>query len=140
MAKDFYHYDVRVALEKEGWIVTNDPYYLNVLKTQYEIDLGAELPLAAEQNGIKIAIEIKSFRSLSPANEFHTVLGQYLNYFTFLALQEPERILYLAIPSLIYHSFFLLPSTQYITKQFKLNLIVFNPEQQIIEQWLEAEK
>ena len=27
-AKDKYHHQVRRALEKEGWIITHDPYFL----------------------------------------------------------------------------------------------------------------
>ena len=30
MAKDFYHKNVFQALEKEGWLITHDPYPLNV--------------------------------------------------------------------------------------------------------------
>jgi len=44
------------------------------------IDLGAENLLGAEQNGRKIAIEIKSFRNPSALSDFHVALGQYLNY------------------------------------------------------------
>jgi XisH protein len=28
MAKDKYHYIVKEALEKEGWIITNDQFYI----------------------------------------------------------------------------------------------------------------
>jgi len=30
MAKDFYHENVREALEKDGWRITHDPYPLKV--------------------------------------------------------------------------------------------------------------
>ena len=46
MAKDFYHDNVRQALEKDGWKITNDPYYVEVDEVKYLIDFGAE-PLIA---------------------------------------------------------------------------------------------
>lgn len=29
MAKDIYHQTVKIALEKEGWIITHDPFILS---------------------------------------------------------------------------------------------------------------
>jgi XisH protein len=137
MAKDTFHQDLRLALEKEGWEITNDPYKLKVLGINYEIDLGAEKLLAAQKINQKIAVEIKTFSAMSFAYEFHRVLGQYLNYNAFLDLQEPDRILYLAVPKSIYRTYFTVPAIQYIVDKFNIRIIVFNPKRQIIEQWLE---
>jgi hypothetical protein len=137
MAKDIFHATVKKALEKDGWIITNDPYKLKVLDTNYDIDLGAEKLLAAEKGNQKIAVEVKSFIKLSFAHEFHSALGQYLNYASFLQLQEPTRILYLAIAKHIYSEYFTTPSIAFIVKKFGLRLIVFNPQIEIIETWLE---
>ncbi len=30
MAKDFYHENVRKALEKDGWRITHDPYHIEI--------------------------------------------------------------------------------------------------------------
>ena len=49
MAKDFYHDNVRQALEKDGWRITHDPYPIRVDDVGYEIDLGAEPLIAAEK-------------------------------------------------------------------------------------------
>jgi predicted RecB family endonuclease len=78
MAKDRFHNAVRTALEKEGWIVTADPYELSVGEVDFEIDLAAEM-LAAERAGEKIAVEIKSFIGRSNVADFHTALGQFMN-------------------------------------------------------------
>ncbi|MEM7370338.1 MAG: element excision factor XisH family protein [Bacteroidota bacterium] len=40
-AKDFYHEDVRVALENEGWEITHDPYRIEYEEGKVAIDLGA---------------------------------------------------------------------------------------------------
>ena len=61
MAKDLYHDLVRIALEKDGWTITDDPYYLTLETTKLKVDLGAERIIAAERGMEKIAIEIKSF-------------------------------------------------------------------------------
>ncbi len=70
------------------------------------IDLGAERIIIAERAQEKIAVEVKSFLAPSAIGEFHTALGQFLNYRAVLQLQQPNRLLYLAVTSEIYQSFF----------------------------------
>ncbi|MGI8933701.1 MAG: element excision factor XisH family protein, partial [Phormidesmis sp.] len=65
-AKDRFHSAVKAGLQKEQWLVTDDPLRLDVGGTKFEIDLGAEQLLAAERGTEKIAVEIKSFLSDSP--------------------------------------------------------------------------
>ena len=62
------------------------------------VDLGAEKLIAAEKDGHKIVVEIKSFLATSNISEFHTAVGQFLNYRLALEGEEPERKLYLAVP------------------------------------------
>lgn len=64
-ARDIYHDTVKTALEKEGWIITDDPLTLRFGGRQLMVDLGAEHLLAAEKEGQRIAVEIKSFAGLS---------------------------------------------------------------------------
>ena len=106
MARDLYHNNVRLALEAEGWHISHDPYRMTVEEVVYEVDLGAEPVIAAEKDGAKIAIEIKSFVSASTVSEFHKAVGQFVDYSTALRIFEPERLLYLAIPDNIYQTFF----------------------------------
>lgn len=56
------------------------------------IDLGAERVLAAEKNGQKIAVEIKSFLSSSTITEFYAALGQFMSYLLALEVQHPEAL------------------------------------------------
>ena len=137
MAKDIFHNAVRVALESDGWIITDDPYRIKALDTNYEVDLGAEKVMAAEREGSKIAVEIKTFAGLSFAYEFHGALGQYLNYAAFMEIQEPDRKLFLAVARLIYEQHFQHPSIQYIVDKFGLKIIIFDPIEKKIEQWLQ---
>jgi hypothetical protein len=98
MARDKYHHAARVALEKEEWIITNDPLELSYKQADFEIDLAAERLIAAERGLEKIAVEIKSFVGKSAISEFHTALGQYLNYQDVLTNLQPYRKLFLAVP------------------------------------------
>ena len=106
MARDLFHDIVRSGLEKDGWIITDDPLSIRCGGVDIQIDLGIEKLVAAEKGAAKIAVEIKNFVSASKISEFHTALGQFINYRTALRLEDPDRILYLAVPSAIYNSFF----------------------------------
>jgi len=135
-AKDIYHDLVRNALEREGWTITHDPLLLQVGGVEMSIDLGAEILIAAEKEGQKIAVEVKSFVRLSAMNEFHGALGQYLNYRKALAEQEPERLLFLAVPADIYDTFFTLRFIAETIQSYQLKLVVYNTDREVIRQWL----
>ncbi len=61
MARDKFHQEVRQALIKDGWTITDDPLYIKVGKIPIHIDIGAEKLIGAEKEGEKIAVEIKTF-------------------------------------------------------------------------------
>lgn len=136
MAKDRFHNVVRTALEKEAWKITADPYEITVDDVDFEIDLAAEQLLAAEQGEWKIAVEVKSFISPSNVSEFHTVLGQFLNYRDALEKIEPERQLYLAVREPIYESFFQRRFIASAVQRYQLRLITYDIKQEVITQWL----
>ncbi|HLO85675.1 MAG TPA: XisH family protein [Nostocaceae cyanobacterium] len=136
MARDLFHNIVRSALEKEGWVITHDPLSIECGGVDIQIDLGAERLLAAEKNGEKIAVEIKNFVSASKISEFHTALGQFINYRTALRVEDKSRILYLAVPVLIYNNFFQLPFLQTVVTENQLKLIIYNVDTEEIEQWI----
>ncbi len=104
MAKDKLHEIVKNALEKDGWVVTHDPFFLHTKPRRQEIDLGAEKVIVAERGSDKIAVEVKSFVNKSNLYDFYEALGQYISYRIGLRLQELDRILYLAIPDKTYHA------------------------------------
>lgn len=135
MAKDKVHEAVRNALQKDGWLITHDPYQLKVLDVEYEIDLGAEELVAAEKGGRKIAVEIKSFLRGSFVYEFHGVLGQFLNYGLGLEEQEPDRLLYLAVPLPIYTTFFGRAAVQKAISRYNLRLVLVDLQTETIVEW-----
>lgn len=135
-AKDIFHNAVKNALKKDGWIITKDPIYLDFGGVEIYIDLGAEKLIAAEKEGEKIAVEIKSFIGGSAISQFHTALGQFINYRTALSQAEPDRELYLAIPSITYETFFKLELVQIVIQSQNLKLLIYEPEQEVIERWI----
>ena len=135
-AKDIFHNTVKIGLEKEGWEITSDPLYLDFGGVEIYIDLAAEKLIAAEREGRKIAIEVKSFIGSSAISEFHKALGQFINYRTALSQKEPERIMYLAVPNITYEIFFKLELIQLVIRTQDIKLIVFNPNKDEIEQWI----
>lgn len=101
----------------------------------FEIDLAADM-LAAERNGEKIAVEIKSFIGRSNVSDFHTALGQFINYQFALEEFEPDRKLYLAIPLTVYNSFFQRRFTRSVVERTQINLVVYDEKQEVIVQWV----
>ncbi|BAZ08210.1 fdxN element excision controlling factor XisH homolog [Calothrix sp. NIES-4071] len=99
-------------------------------------DLAAEKPIAAERQGQKIVVEIKSFVGKSPMYDFHNALGQYIVYRNLIQVSEPEYNLYLAIDDIVYLNFFQRPSIQLITSQNNLRLIIVDTQQEQIVQWI----
>ncbi|MEO1299275.1 MAG: XisH family protein, partial [Cyanobacteria bacterium J06636_16] len=95
-AKDIFQDAVKRALEKDGWIITDDPLFLRFGGLEMYIDLGAERIFAAERNNEKIAVEVKSFLGPSATTEFNAALGQFLKYQLTLEQVEADRLLYLA--------------------------------------------
>lgn len=136
MAKDIFHTDVRVALEADGWTITHDPFALKAGGISMEIDLAAEKVLAAEKEGEKIVVEVKSFLSKSKLQDFYLAKGQYDVYRRGLAKNQEERTLFLAVEQEIYETFFQKLLIQETIIEEKIYLIVFNHETQRIVKWI----
>ncbi|MCP4203352.1 MAG: fatty-acid synthase, partial [bacterium] len=70
------------------------------------VDLGAENLLAAEKEHRLIAVGVKSFAGESDMHDLEMALGQFVLYRGVLAQVDPERTLYLAIPSFAFDDVF----------------------------------
>ena len=135
-AKDLYHDAVKNALIKDGWLIIADPYIIKYEDAELYADLAVEKPIAAEHQGQKIVVEIKSFVGKSQMYDFHNALGQYIVYRNLIKLTEPEYNLYLAIDEIVYSNFFQRLSIQVITRENNLKLIIVDTQQEKIEQWI----
>lgn len=134
-AKNIFHEAVKQALQKEQWIITNDPLSFKFGNVNFFVDLGAERLLAAQRDSEKIAVEIKSFLNPSAITDFYSALGQFLSYRLALEATEPDRKLYMAVPLDIYKTFFQLEFTQTAVQQYQVLLIVYNPVNEVIITW-----
>jgi hypothetical protein len=79
---------IRYYLRKEGGLST---------------DIGAEKVILAENGLKKIAVEVKSFTHMSILHEFLKASGQYLSYSKIMNKNDPNRVLYVAMPTFIYY-------------------------------------
>lgn len=136
MARDLFHNVVKDALIQEGWQITHDPFPVNYGDVQMQIDLGAERIIAATKDQETIAVEVKSFINPSAISEFHTAVGQYLNYRRALRSQEPLRILYLAVPSQTYEEFFRLRFIEEGVREYQISLVIYDIEDRRILKWI----
>ena len=135
VARDRFHDAVKLALEKDGWRITDDPLSFRFGGIDVHIDLAAERLIAAERKGEKIAVEVKSFLEASVVSAFHTALGQFMNYRAILRRKEPERALYLAVPTIIYDDFFQRKFTQIVIEDYQLSFIVYDVVTEEIVLW-----
>ncbi|MFP4122737.1 XisH family protein [Coleofasciculus sp.] len=137
MAKDIYHETVKTALIKDGWMITDDPLRLKVGGRMAYVDLGAQKLFAAEKEGRKIAVEVKSFLNPSPVQDLEQALGQYIMYSQVLSKLEPKRLLYLGISQSVFFDFFSEELPQLIIELNHLvqgNCII-NSWQPIFKEW-----
>ncbi|MBP0016831.1 MAG: hypothetical protein J7647_04655 [Cyanobacteria bacterium SBLK] len=51
--------------------------------------------------------------------------------------EEPERVLYLAIPKDTYQMFLRFEPAKTVIERYEVRLIVYDPNQKVIKQWIE---
>ena len=137
-AKDLYHNSFVRALQKDGWNITEDPLIVPFGRKDVLIDLGAERMLAAERNGERIAVEIKSFLSKSVVQDLKEALGQFILYSDAL-IDSPfdaDRTLYLAVRQQTYEAVFAEEAGQRLLARGRARLIVFDADEEEILRWI----
>jgi XisH protein len=134
--RDGLHSSLRRTLEKDGWLVTADPLILVLEQAVLRADLGAEKTFAAEKDNQKIAIEVKDFTAASGVSELEKTMGQLQLYQWALEVQEPDRLLFLAISDVAYFKYFQRPLFQLAVRRNQINLLVYKPEVEAIVQWI----
>jgi len=135
-SRDLYGEVVKKALVKDGWLITDDPLTLSYGGKDVFVDLGAERTIAAEKNGEKIAVEIKSFLGKSDVRDLRDAIGQYMMYRKLLQVLAYERELFLAISTDTFESIFEPPFGRLFVEHEKVNLIIFDTNKEMIEKWI----
>ena len=137
-AKDIYHGQCVRALEKDGWTITHDPLKIDVEGTNVFVDLGAERLVTAERGSERIAVEVKSFVSLSDVQDLKEAAGQYLLYELALqtSKQDKDRELFLAIRTASYKKVFVDGIGKLFMESKTLRLITFDPDTEEVVEWI----
>lgn len=123
-------------LQDDGWTITDNPLHLAYGGRNLEVDLGAELPIGAEKDKRRIAVEVKSFIGKSEVVDLEDALGQYLLYRTLLSNLDPGRELFLAISILAFEGIFSEPLGRLMVETYGLYLLVFDDIERKIVKWL----
>jgi hypothetical protein len=134
--RDRGHQNLRRALEKDGWTITADPLMLTLEDVPLLADLGAEKTFAAQKEGRKIAIELKEFTAISGVSELEKTMGQLQLYQWALDVEEPDRVLLLAVSQTAYMKYFQKPLFQLAVQRNKINLLIYRPDVEEIVQWI----
>ncbi len=100
------------------------------------IDIGAEKLFTAEKENRKIAVEVKSFLSVSKMNDFYGAIGQYDVYRLFLEQLEPERKIFLAVDLKVYSDFFSRTAVKFIIEKKNISIVVIDINTEVIIQWI----
>lgn len=135
-ARDIYHNTVKLALQKDGWTITHDPFPLQIGKKRLSADLGAERLISAEKSFKRIVVEVKSFVGQSDVKDLEQALGQYVLYRQILNEMSIDRSLYLAVSQQTYNSVFTIELGQVLLNNQIIKLIVFDDESETIVQWI----
>jgi len=135
-ATDAIHGAVKTALIKDGWTITDDPFTIKYEDAMLYADLAAERALAATKVERRIVVEIKSFLGPSLYHDWEQAIGQYEVYRRLLQVTEPDRELFLAIASPVFHDFFQRKSVRLVVELAQINLVVIRLDTQEVEQWL----
>ena len=135
-AKDIFHDCVKNALIKAEWSITHDPFRIRLTRKNLFVDLGAERLIAADRGTEKIAVERKRFTRASDIKDLEDALGQFILYERLLIRYAPERKLYLAVSESVYQTVFEEEAGQILLEDQLLRLLTFNPDQEVISQWI----
>lgn len=92
--------------------------------------------MAAEKGERRIAVEIKSFLGKSEVEDLEKALGQFILYRAILAVREPGRTLFLAVPDHVLQEIFDEPIGQILVKDQAVQVFGCDPQDEVITRWI----
>jgi hypothetical protein len=128
---------VRFALVKDGWEILTEDYTLEYGGDRLYVDIAAEKSLAAEKQGQRILVEVKSFLGRSFINDLEQAVGQYVVYRDVLVETALDFELYLAITQGTYKSYFQRQLAQMIINRNQVKLLIVDAENEVIVEWID---
>ena len=134
--KDKIHDAVKRALEKEGWQIVNDPFYLKLQTKTVRIDMEAERFMEAKKGAETILIEVKTLDTSALLYSFYAAYGQYEFYRDSLAKYAINKPIYLATSERVHYEMNAIPELMEWLKKHKVNLLFVDIEEEKIETWI----
>ncbi len=128
---------MRFALVKDGWEILTEDYTLEYGGDRLYVDIAAKKSIAAEKQGRKILVEVKSFLGRSFINDLEQAVGQYVVYRDILLETALDFKLYLAITQGTYKSYFQRPLAQMIINRNQVKLLIVDAESEVIVEWID---
>lgn len=125
------------ALEKDGWLVTHQPFAIHIDKTRGGY-IFADLRLYKPQTGQSaIVVEVKCFESKrSFLDEFYQAVGQYIVYRNALILNDIQSPVFLAVPSSVFRSLFQQALIEAVLRDTRINIVVIDLEKEELLEWI----
>lgn len=120
----------------DGWTITHDPLVFRVGERNLFIDLAAERGDGESVAIELIALEVQTFGSPSPVADLQQAVGQFTMYRILLRQRQPERTLFLAVPSGVYDGILSEPLGREVISGAEVPLLVFDPEQREAPKWI----
>lgn len=123
------------ALQKVGWIVTQQPFAIRINPKEL---VYADLHLSHNQLDYAIiVVEVKCFSdNRSHLDQFYHAVGQYLIYRQILNLKPMKVDLYLSVPSTIYQTFFKRISVQAVIDEIAMKMVIIDLEREEVIEWI----
>ncbi len=128
---------MRFALVKDGWEILTEDYTLEYGGDRLYVDIAAEKSIAAEKQGQRILVEVKSFLGRSFINDLEQAVGQYVVYRDVLVETALDFKLYLAITQGTYKSYFQRQLAQMIINRNQVKLLIVDAENEVIVEWID---
>jgi hypothetical protein len=133
---DRIHNAVKNALINDGWKITHDPFTMRRGRVKLQADLAAEKMLAAEKDGEKIVVEIKSFMSKSQLRELEQAIGQYSLYREYLKILQAPYQIFLALSEDAYQSLLRLDDVGTVLQSLNIAIFTVDLEKEEVIRWI----
>jgi hypothetical protein len=134
--KDVIHDPVVAALRHDGWTITHEHYSLPVGGRTIYIDIAAERDvIAAERDGEKIAVEVKSFVGRSAVEDLRDAVGQYVLYTAVLQEKDADRMPFLAVDTAVAQGILREQIGKLVLAQAQVNLLIVDIRTRRIVTW-----
>jgi hypothetical protein len=133
---DRIHNAVKNAPINDGWKIIHDPFTMRRGRVKLQADLAAEKMLAAEKDGEKIVVEIKSFMSKSQLRELEQAIGQYSLYREYLKILQAPYQIFLALSEDAYQSLLRLDDVGTVLPSLNIAIFTVDLEKEEVIRWI----